>query len=88
VAKPGSRKSPETPRTPRTTLARRAKSKFEGATAVAEPEPSPGAAGQEIEPTDDEIRVRAYFRYLERGGSHGQSLDDWAQARKDLAKKS
>jgi hypothetical protein len=36
------------------------------------------------EPSDDDIRVRAYFRYLERGGSHGDSFDDWAEAKKDL----
>jgi Protein of unknown function (DUF2934) len=87
VAKSTSRKSPQTPRTPRTTLAKRAKSKFESATAVAELDQMPETADQEMEPSDEEIRVRAYFRYLERGSSHGQSLDDWAEARKDLAKK-
>jgi hypothetical protein len=87
VTKPASRKSPETPRTPRTTAAKRAKSKTEGAVAVAEPEQTPDAINHEIEPSDDEIRVRAYFRYLERGGTHGQSIDDWAEARKELTKK-
>lgn len=41
------------------------------------------------DPSDDDIRVRAYFRYLERGGAPGDSFDDWAEAKKDLeAKKS
>ena len=40
----------------------------------------PGAA----EPTEEDIRVRAYFRYLERGGSHGASHEDWTEAKKDL----
>jgi DUF2934 family protein len=35
-------------------------------------------------PSDDDIRVRAYFRYLERGGAPGDSFDDWAEAKKDL----
>lgn len=37
-----------------------------------------------IEPTDDEIRLRAYHRYLERGGEPGDEVDDWVEARKDL----
>ena len=36
------------------------------------------------EPTDDDIRRRAYQRYLERGGNHGQHFDDWLEAEKEL----
>ncbi len=36
------------------------------------------------EPTAEEIRVRAYHRYLERGAGHGADFDDWLQAEKDL----
>ena len=39
------------------------------------------------EPSDEDIRVRAYFRYLERGGSHGASHEDWTEAKKDLQSK-
>ena len=35
-------------------------------------------------PSDDEIRVRAYHRFLERGASHGGDFDDWLEAEKDL----
>jgi len=35
-------------------------------------------------PTDEEIRVRAYHRYLERGGVPGGDFDDWLEAEKDL----
>ena len=87
MTKPASRKSPQTPKTPRTPLAKRAKSKMEGAVAVAEPEQLSDMIDNPIEPSDDDIRVRAYFRYLERGGTHGQSIDDWAEARKELSKK-
>ena len=39
------------------------------------------------EPTEDEIRHRAYERYLERGGSHGSDFDDWLDAEQDLRRK-
>jgi len=35
-------------------------------------------------PTDEDIRVRAYHRYLERGAGHGGDFDDWVEAEKDL----
>jgi Protein of unknown function (DUF2934) len=36
-------------------------------------------------PTMEEIRLRAYHLYLERGASHGQDLDDWFIAEKLLS---
>jgi hypothetical protein len=36
------------------------------------------------EPTNDDIRRRAYERYLERGGNHGRHFDDWLEAEKEL----
>ena len=35
-------------------------------------------------PSDDDIRVRAYHRFLERGASPGGDFDDWLEAEKDL----
>jgi len=35
-------------------------------------------------PNEDDIRVRAYHRYLERGGGDGMDFDDWVAAEKDL----
>jgi Protein of unknown function (DUF2934) len=35
-------------------------------------------------PTREEIRVRAYEIYLERGGLAGNELDDWLQAEREL----
>jgi len=32
----------------------------------------------------DEIRLRAYEIYIERGRSDGQDLEDWFQAEKEL----
>jgi hypothetical protein len=31
------------------------------------------------------VAARAYFLFLERGGSHGHDWDDWLQAERDLA---
>jgi hypothetical protein len=39
------------------------------------------------EPSADDIRRRAYERYLERGGEHGQHFDDWFEAERELKNK-
>lgn len=36
------------------------------------------------EPSEEDIRLRAYHRYLERGGGHGMDYDDWIEAEKEL----
>jgi hypothetical protein len=36
------------------------------------------------EPSEEEIRIRAYRRYLERGGGDGQDFDDWLNAETEL----
>jgi hypothetical protein len=38
-------------------------------------------------PSVDDIRRRAYGRYLERGGHHGQHFDDWLEAERELKNK-
>jgi hypothetical protein len=38
----------------------------------------------EAAPNEDDIRVRAYHRYLERGAGDGADFDDWLEAEKDL----
>ena len=46
---------------------------------------SEAAAGQPNgQPTEEEVRVRAYHRYLERGAGHGNDFDDWVEAEKEL----
>jgi hypothetical protein len=39
------------------------------------------------EPSVDDIRMRAYQRYLERGGREGMAFDDWLEAERDLRNK-
>ena len=36
------------------------------------------------DPSEEDIRVRAYLRYLERGGGHGLEFDDWVEAEREL----
>ena len=47
----------------------------------------PTSASASPEPTEEAIRVRAYHRYLERGGHHGTAFEDWLEARRDLMKR-
>ena len=35
-------------------------------------------------PNEDEIRRRAYQRYLDRGGAPGSDFDDWLEAEREL----
>lgn len=42
---------------------------------------------QEFEPNEDDIRLRAYHRYLERGGGHGMDFEDWLEAERELKRK-
>jgi len=39
------------------------------------------------EPSEDDIRIRAYHRYLERGGGHGMDFEDWLEAKRELVHK-
>jgi hypothetical protein len=36
------------------------------------------------EPSEEDIRLRAYHRYLERGGSDGLDFEDWLEAEREL----
>jgi hypothetical protein len=45
---------------------------------------SPSEVGTEISPSEEDVRTRAYHRYLERGAGHGQDLDDWVEAEREL----
>ena len=39
-------------------------------------------------PSEDDVRVRAYQRYLERGATHGNDVQDWVEAEKELRRQS
>jgi hypothetical protein len=38
-------------------------------------------------PTREVIELRAYQIYVERGGAHGQDVEDWLQAERELVEK-
>jgi hypothetical protein len=40
-----------------------------------------------VEPSEDDIRYRAYQRYVARGGQHGADFDDWLQAEQELRRR-
>jgi len=42
------------------------------------------AARPSTDPTDEEIRARAYEMYLDRGGHDGLDFDDWVRAEREL----
>ena len=47
-------------------------------------------SGQQIaerHPTHEEIELRAYQIYVERGGAQGNDLEDWLQAELELIEK-
>ena len=42
------------------------------------------SASMASEPSEHDIRMRAYHRYLERGGGQGMEFDDWVEAEREL----
>jgi hypothetical protein len=38
-------------------------------------------------PSEEDIRLRAYQRYLERGGGHGMDFEDWLEAERELKRR-
>ena len=45
------------------------------------------ASNLEAHPTGEEIELRAYQIYVERGGADGHDVDDWLQAERELSEK-
>ncbi len=46
--------------------------------------PTTRAESMSSAPSDEDIRMRAYQRYQERGGRHGSDFDDWLEAEREL----
>ncbi len=51
---------------------------------IATPDVDPPVEAPRIEPTQDEIALRAYHIYLEREGAAGDPVEDWLQAEREL----
>ena len=48
------------------------------------PVKKPNARIARRRPTEEEIRMRAYELYLQRGSVHGYDIDDWTRAEREL----
>jgi hypothetical protein len=53
-------------------------------TSVAETRDLTTSVSMASEPSEEDIRLRAYQRYLERGGGHGMDFEDWLEAEREL----
>ncbi len=73
--------APAPPAAPKS-RARAAAPKKKAHTVVAAADPDPTILSSE--PSDEAIRIRAYERYLERGGGHGMDFEDWLEAKREL----
>ena len=49
-------------------------------------EPAKRSESMASSPSEEDIRLRAYQRYLERGGGHGMDFEDWLEAERELKK--
>lgn len=47
-------------------------------------EPDLASSSMGSEPSEADVRMRAYQRFLERGGGHGQDFEDWVVAEQEL----
>ena len=47
-------------------------------------EPHADSRSMGSEPSEEDIRMRAYQRYLQRGGDHGMDFEDWLEAEREL----
>lgn len=54
----------------------------------AAPSAEAAAKQSEVEPSQDQIRSRAYEIYLSRSAAPGNDLDDWLQAERELRSQS
>jgi hypothetical protein len=46
------------------------------------------AVSMSSEPSEADIRLRAYHKFLHRDGGHGSAFDDWIRAEQELRRKS
>ena len=81
-SKPDDATANETAKAPKPLTSARSKG-----TAQAHSETAGAPAPPDVDPTDDDIRHRAYQRYLERGGRNGSEVDDWLHAEQELKKR-
>ncbi len=81
-SKPARKRSPRTGTATKKTARKTASGSKPRATKAAAPRKSKSAVA--ARPTADQIRDRAYYIFLERGCTHGNDMQDWLQAEREL----
>ena len=76
------KKTPTSPRTTKTPTASTDGNSTPPRARTRRAVPAPGASA--LEPTQLEIAERAYYLFLQRGGSPGGDFDDWVRAEREL----
>jgi len=66
---------------------KKGKSSVDSPTAPASPEGRP-AVKRDSRAREEEIRVRAYELYLERGAENGSAVEDWLRAEREYRERS
>jgi hypothetical protein len=71
-------------------MAKRTSSENRAADSPARPRKAQSASisPEASKPSEEDIRLRAYHRFLERGAGHGNDFEDWLEAEQELKKKS
>src|SRR5882757_5149184 len=81
-----------TPKTPKTSKTSNYSANYVSESASTDQASDMGGSGDDStrndsmgsEPSEEEIRMRAYRRYLERGGADGLHFEDWLEAEREL----
>jgi len=60
------------------------RSRASDATQSLPPDAERQSSSMASEPSEEDIRMRAYHRYLERGGGHGMDFEDWLEAEREV----
>src|ERR1700704_1761122 len=84
--------TPKTPKTPRSPKTSNYSGNYVSESASADQASDMGGSGDDStrndsmgsEPSEEEIRMRAYRRYLERGGADGLHFEGWLEAEREL----
>lgn len=77
----------KSPGTPRKTTSRKSTAKQSNTVTPIREFSSENGSAQVSPELHEEIRLRAYELYLERGGQHGYDQEDWSRAEREILSK-
>lgn len=73
---------------PKTAKTKNQAASIEQDSSIEQTAPSPDAPQAITAPTEEEVAQRAYEIFLERGSDHGNDIEDWLQAERELSEES